>query len=162
MKFFTASIFLILVIFVGCTKKQPASVEASQPATENDPAAAAETPTAVPPTVRNVIPRPPAPVAVPHTTVTSESVEGIVDPLLTKQLKKFIEERGRLPKDFRELANARLDSVPRLPEGLTYAIDATTQEVKVVKKYSIDRPSSAVTIPACSANKSFVCWQAWR
>ena len=134
MKVFAILIFLSLLIFPGCTKKQPAPAEASQPAAESDAAVATETPAAAPPTVRNVIPRAPAPVAAPQTAVTSEAVDGIVDPLLTKQLKKFIEERGRLPKDFRELANARLDSVPRLPDGLTYAIDATSQEVKVVKK----------------------------
>jgi hypothetical protein len=53
---------------------------------------------------------------------------------MTGQLKRFIEEKGRLPKDFAEFAAARMDSVPRPPEGLKYAIDATTQEVKLVKK----------------------------
>jgi hypothetical protein len=53
---------------------------------------------------------------------------------MTAQLKRFIEEKGRLPKDFAEFAAARMDSVPRPPAGLKYAIDGTTQEVKLVKK----------------------------
>jgi hypothetical protein len=39
-----------------------------------------------------------------------------------------------MPETFSEFAGARLDSVPRLAKGLGYAIDPTTQEVKIVAK----------------------------
>lgn len=53
---------------------------------------------------------------------------------LTSQLRIFIQQKGRLPTDFGEFAIARLDSVPRAPKGMTWAIDRTTQEVKLVKR----------------------------
>ena len=53
---------------------------------------------------------------------------------MTAQLKKFIEETGRMPKDFSEFIHAKMDSVPRAPEGLKFAIDEATQEVKLVRK----------------------------
>jgi hypothetical protein len=59
---------------------------------------------------------------------------GVVVPFLTTQLRIFIQEKGRLPQSFAELAGARLDSVPRLDPGLTFIIDPATQEVKIVRK----------------------------
>jgi hypothetical protein len=53
---------------------------------------------------------------------------------MTTQLRIFIQTNGRMPKDFTEFASARMDSVQRLPEGFKWAIDETTQEVKVVRK----------------------------
>ncbi len=51
---------------------------------------------------------------------------------MTSQLRLFIQEKGRLPQDFAEFARARMDSVPRTPMGSHWAIDRTTQEVKLV------------------------------
>jgi hypothetical protein len=62
------------------------------------------------------------------------SIEGVVDPFLTSQLRIFVQEKGRLPETFAEFAGARLDSVPRLAKGLRFAIDPATQEVKIVQQ----------------------------
>ncbi|MBI3415437.1 MAG: hypothetical protein HY043_08965 [Verrucomicrobia bacterium] len=64
----------------------------------------------------------------------NEPLIGLVHESMTAQLKKFIEETGRMPKDFSEFAHAKMDSVPRAPAGLKFAIDETTQEVKLVRK----------------------------
>ena len=53
---------------------------------------------------------------------------------MTGQLRIFIQQNGRMPNDFGELAKARLDSVPRTPLGMKWAIDPATQEVKMVKQ----------------------------
>jgi len=45
-----------------------------------------------------------------------------------------MEKNGRLPKDFAELARAQLDTRPRAPKGMKWAIDPTTAEVKLVKQ----------------------------
>ena len=77
--------------------------------------------------------RSPAESAPPPAQVnTVQPVSGIVDPNLTAQLRVFIQQKGRLPDSFAEFAGARLDSVPRLSKGLAFAIDPTTQEVKIV------------------------------
>lgn len=62
----------------------------------------------------------------------AENVSGVVNPFLTEQLRLFIREKGRAPESFTELARARLDSVPRPPEGMKWVIDATSKEVKAV------------------------------
>lgn len=59
---------------------------------------------------------------------------GIVDPIMTKQLRIFLREAGRMPESFSELANARMDSVPRPPEGMKWIIDSATVEVKLARK----------------------------
>ncbi len=64
----------------------------------------------------------------------SQPLVGAVHGFMTTQLRIFIKQHGRLPKDFTEFASARMDSVPRPPEGLKYAIDEATQEVKLVRK----------------------------
>jgi hypothetical protein len=53
---------------------------------------------------------------------------------MTSQLRIFVQQNGRLPTDFAELARTRLDGVPRIPPGTKWAIDAATQEVKLVKE----------------------------
>ena len=62
-----------------------------------------------------------------------QPLDGPADPGMTEQLRIFIQERGRLPTDFGEFSRARLDSVPRVPQGMRWVIDPTTQEVKLVK-----------------------------
>jgi len=61
-------------------------------------------------------------------------LEGQVDQFLTQQLRVFIEQKGRLPADFAELARTSLDSRPRAPAGMKWVIDAATREVKLVKQ----------------------------
>jgi len=65
---------------------------------------------------------------------TSQPLDGVVDPFMTSQLRIFVDQQGRLPTNFAELARTRLDVVPRTPAGTTWAIDRVTQEVKMVKK----------------------------
>ncbi len=104
------SIFLLTVsvslLVSGCGKKQP-------------------TPTAATPTHET---------AATSATAATKPLDGQVDPFLTQQLRVFVQQKGRLPADFRELARARLDSVPRAPVGTKWAIDSTTQEVKAVRQ----------------------------
>jgi hypothetical protein len=57
---------------------------------------------------------------------------GEVNEFLTTQLRLFIQQQRRLPADFAEFARARLDSVPRPPEGKKWVIDRATQTVKAV------------------------------
>ena len=77
------------------------------------------------------VPATPAPVA---TNEASQPLEGPADPGMTEQLRIFVQEHGRLPTDFAEFIRARLDSVPRVPQGMKWAIDPATQEVKLVKR----------------------------
>jgi hypothetical protein len=75
---------------------------------------------------------PPSPAAAPNNS--PEPIKGPVHAFLTAQLRAFVQQNGRLPESFAEFAGARLDSVPRLPAGLKFAIDPATQEVKVVRQ----------------------------
>ncbi len=61
-------------------------------------------------------------------------LEGVVDPELTRMLKAFVQEKGRLPQDMAELKMAKMDSLPRPPAGFFYAIDPVTVEVKIVRE----------------------------
>jgi hypothetical protein len=127
MKLLLVPAAVLSLIFAGCGKKTqpPAAPAAEQKSTAEASAQPAET----------------APAAAPQSTApapepanTPQPINGVVDPQLTTQLRIFIQERGRLPENFRELANARLDSVPRLGPGLMFAIDPATQEVKITAK----------------------------
>jgi hypothetical protein len=62
----------------------------------------------------------------------TENAAGEPDPFLTQQLRLFMQEKSRMPESFTELARARLDSVPRPPEGKKWVIDTATQQVKAV------------------------------
>jgi len=98
----------VALTLVGCSKKQaPSSEEAAGEPPPNYVAATAE-------------------------NKPAENVVGIVDPFLTQQLQIFIQQKQRLPEDFAELARARLDSVPRPPEGKKWVIDKSTKQVKAV------------------------------
>ena len=67
-------------------------------------------------------------------TTASKPLDGQVNPFFTQQLRVFVQQKGRLPADFRELARTSLDSVPRAPAGMKWAIDPTTREVKAAKQ----------------------------
>jgi hypothetical protein len=75
-----------------------------------------------------------APATNATTTAAAQPLEGQVDPFLTQQLRVFIQQQGRLPADFAELARTRLDSRPRPPAGTQWVIDSATREVKAVKQ----------------------------
>jgi hypothetical protein len=53
---------------------------------------------------------------------------------MTAQLRRYIDENGRMPASFAEFASARMDSVPFAPDGMEYVIDTARREVKVVRK----------------------------
>ena len=72
----------------------------------------------------------PAPPAKSH---TDQPLVGQADPFLTEQLRIFIQQKGRLPTNFVELASG-MDSRPRKPAGMKWAIDSVTREVKLVKE----------------------------
>jgi hypothetical protein len=79
----------------------------------------------------------PAPTAATPTnepSAAAQPLEGQVNPFLTQQLRAFVGQKGRLPVDFLEFARTSLDSVPRAPAGMKWAIDPTTREVKAVKQ----------------------------
>ena len=109
--------FLVLAVLVplGCGKK-------SEPATSQQ---SGETPAPGAP--------PPKYVAAAAQNAPAENVSGEVNAFLTEQLRIFIREKGRMPSDFAELARARLDSVPRPPEGKKWVIDNATKEVKAAQ-----------------------------
>ncbi len=65
---------------------------------------------------------------------TNQPLTGEVHPFMTSQLRSFIEQSGRAPTNFTELARTRLDLVPRAPPGMTWVIDYTTKEVKLVPR----------------------------
>jgi hypothetical protein len=117
-----ASVALLsLVIFLAaCRKKDAAEI----PPTPSDPAVTGQPAKPLPP--------PPKSVTVNAENNVRENVGGEVDQFLTSQLKIFISEKGRLPASFAEFAGARLDSMPRPPEGAKWVIDAPNQQVKSV------------------------------
>ena len=119
MRFPIALVAALALPIVGCGKKEASTPKTTPPAAP-EATAAAERAQAAPPVAG-------------AEKQGSEAVAGAVNAFLTSQLRIFIEQNGRLPKDFAEFARARLDSVPRTPAGTRWAIDPTTQEVKLVK-----------------------------
>jgi hypothetical protein len=114
-----AAMSLVLVV-PACGRKQPAA-PAPAPETQSQPAAAPAPETQ---------PQP----AAAETPAAAQPLVGDVNEFMTGQLSIFIQQNGRLPKDFGEFSRARLDSVPRTPAGMKWAIDTVTREVKLVKQ----------------------------
>ncbi len=111
---------LCALSLAGCGKKP--SAQAGAP-----PLPAAAQPAAVPAS-------PPAQNTEAAPAPTAQPLNGPVNQFMTSQLRIFIQQNGRLPKDFAEFARARMDSVPRTPEGMKWAIDRTTREIKLVRE----------------------------
>lgn len=131
MKLLSTLTLLSLLAIPACGKKEPAATPAA--AAANTTGAATET------TAEGVAsasqPAPPKktkPAAAP-VNKANEALIGAVHGFMTEQLRIFIKQKGRVPENFAEFANARMDSVPRPPEGLHYDIDKTTVEVKLVR-----------------------------
>ena len=77
--------------------------------------------------------KPPPPNVTAHTqNAPAQNIVGQVDPFLTQQLGIFIQQKGRMPQSFAELASTRLDSIPNPPAGKKWVIDNATKEVKAV------------------------------
>ena len=140
MKLLCASILIAALATVSCGKKKSTPPEAAAPSTAVENAAAPDAsaePAAnepAPPPRRSAPATPVPQAAAPQASRVDEALVGAVHTFMTAQLKKFIAEQGRMPKDFSEFAGARMDSVPRAPAGMKFVIDETTQEVKVVRK----------------------------
>ena len=113
---------VIVVLFVAssCSRKPAApAAPPSEPQAQSVPAAPAAEPQSAPTTAE---------------TPAAQPLVGEVNEFMTGQLAIFIQQTGRLPKDFAEFSRARLDSVPRTPQGMKWAIDTVTREVKLVKE----------------------------
>jgi len=109
----------------GCHKKDASSVSGGQPATNSARGDAANGSEAVS--------TPPSPAVTARAqNAVQQSVAGDVDASLTAQLRVFVQKQGRLPANFGEFANARLDSVPRPPAGKKWVIDGPNLQVKAV------------------------------
>jgi hypothetical protein len=132
MKLLFASILIIGLATVACGKKKSTAPEAATPSTAAENVAAPDS--SAEPVANEPAPRPrrtapaPIPQAVqPQARSVDEALIGAVHTFMTAQLKKFIEEQGRMPKDFSEFASSRMDSVPRPPAGMKFVIDETTR-----------------------------------
>lgn len=112
---FTILLAVAVLVLSGC-RKQPESPSGTAGQKPGDAPAAP----------------PPKYVSANAQNVPAENVAGEVNPFLTEQLRIFIREKGRMPESFAELARARLDSVPRAPEGKKWVIDTASKEVKAV------------------------------
>lgn len=128
---------IVLCGLTGCSRKPETTRQNSfaKPASEVQSSEAAPSPELASTSSRARTT--PAPAEIEPAQPASQANEpliGLVHESMTAQLKKFIEETGRMPKDFSEFARAKMDSVPRAPEGLKFAIDETTQDVKLVRK----------------------------
>jgi hypothetical protein len=129
---------------LGCGKHQAAQTSPPAPPADSvvavdssaqNPAIPAGVPGDPPPEVRaKTVSRPSPQVQSRTDNVIRQTVVGIVEPTMTAQLQRFVAQKGRLPDNFAEFANTRLDTVPRPPEGMRWVIDAATAEVKAVPK----------------------------
>jgi hypothetical protein len=75
---------------------------------------------------------PPPGLAVPDSSVAGTTLNGEVNPALTKLLRGFIRQKGHLPRDIDELAQARTGEIPEPPAGKKWGIDFQTTEVKAI------------------------------
>ena len=125
----SANLLALLVVSIwalaGCGKRPASRPAANQALEAGEPAAASEPGVPTSAAAANQA-RP------PKTDSATQPLAGPVHPFMTSQLRRFIAENGRLPKDFSEFSRAKMDSVPRLPPGFKFAIDPVTQEVKLV------------------------------
>ena len=71
--------------------------------------------------------------APPAKSNADQPLAGQADPFLTEQLRIFIQQKGRLPTNFVELVSG-VDSRPRKPPGMKWAIDSVSREVKLVRE----------------------------
>jgi hypothetical protein len=113
---------LMALLITGCHKSAPQAT----PAPVSDAAASNASDPA----------SPPPPVPTPSVAARSENnlqqnAAGEVNDFMTRQLAIFIQQKGRLPVNFAEFANTRLDGVPRPPAGMKWVIDGATRQVKV-------------------------------
>lgn len=116
-KFLASLVAVIAVSLSGCGKAKNPSAAGDAPPPQGTAPTAASAP-------------PPPNVAAHAQNATAENVGGTADPFLTQQLQIFIQQKGRMPQSFSELASVRLDSIPTPPSGTKWVIDAATRQVK--------------------------------
>jgi hypothetical protein len=121
---------LTLLLFLGCHKKQAAADAGTNP--EGSSTAASADQAQGQPVSNKPLPPPPPPVAANANNAVQAGVNGQVDPFLTTQLRIFMNQTGRLPQSFAELASRRLDSMPVPPQGTKWVIDSSDSQVKAV------------------------------
>lgn len=115
------------LLFAGCGKSEQAAQDSAPTPAANEagPAASAASQPTASASSRKAAAKP---------SVANPELVGTVHPFMTEQLHVFILQKGRMPQSFGEFANARMDSVPRPPPGLMWAIDNNTKEVKLVRQ----------------------------
>ncbi len=125
-------LLVTLIALMGCKKRESTQVTPNvQPATDvATPSVAASDVNQAQPAIEP----PPPNVASKAENAVQTQVDGVADDFLTSQLRIFIRDKGRLPQSFTEFARTRLDSVPRPAAGLKWVIDASSKEVKAVKR----------------------------
>lgn len=125
MRFWLSLVIALLVAAAnGCGKKEKSPGQAPTPEQAQGIAGQAAQPE----------PPPPPSVVARAENAPRQSVVGEVDPVLTAELRNFIQLKQRLPVSFGEFARVRLDTIPRPPAGKKWAIDMTTLEVKAVSE----------------------------
>jgi hypothetical protein len=126
------SVILLLTIcvgpLVGCSKEE-ASSPGANPAAPASAAKPAQSGSASGPAAAQ-----PAPkfITAHAQNEPAQNVAGEVHPFLTEQLQIFVQQKGRMPQSFAELAGVRLDSIPSAPPGKKWVIDTASAQVKAV------------------------------
>lgn len=121
-----------LLLAAGCGKSDEAVPEVPESGSNAEGAALSPQP-------NQAAPAPPPgdgaarPAAAKPPANQNEQLVGMVHGFMTQQLRIFVNQKGRLPQNFAEFANTRMDSVPRPPDGFHWAIDERTIEVKLVR-----------------------------
>src|SRR5260221_5512293 len=118
-------VLLVALILFGCGKRQPqedgaGAVDSSAQSPSTPSSVAADPPREV---RAKTVSRPTPQVLSRTENVIRQSVSGMVEPSMTAQLQAFVAQKGRLPDNFAEFANTKLDTVPRPPEGMRWVID---------------------------------------
>jgi hypothetical protein len=140
-------IALSICIGTGCKKKDSASPATAASSGQTNVTAAVSAPAPeqpsdsppgyIPPVAppKSTVPTPPPRFVTANAdNMVRENVSGTVDGFLTQQLRTFIQQKNRMPESFSEFVSARLDSLPRAPEGKRWVIDGASLEVKAVAK----------------------------
>ncbi len=125
----TVLLAIACILGNGCRKKAPPAASTSESAAATNALAEGEGGPVAPPEPAQP---PPREVLARADDQARQAIVGDVDPFLTAELQKFIQQKNRMPASFSEFARARLDSVPRPPAGKRWVIDAASFEVKAV------------------------------
>jgi hypothetical protein len=127
--------FLLLILSAalmssGCGRKKSQDSPEAAPTNAAPAAEAQPVPGSIPPPAATPDPGANPP---PAQAAGEQQLVGAVHGFMTQQLRLFVQQKGRLPQDFAEFASARMDSVPRPPEGFRWAVDNSTVQVKLVR-----------------------------